>query len=98
MRTRPTRRSRVRRRLGRRAPELLELIELAWHDCYRDIAPPEEIIDNMLILSDGSVEGLIVSARLGITDWRDVKVAADARRSRPQLVRSGRFANRALDP
>jgi hypothetical protein len=66
-----------------RALDLLELAELAWHDCYGDITPPEEIIDAMLLLSDGSIEGLIVAARLGVTDWRDLKVAADARRSRP---------------
>jgi hypothetical protein len=65
------------------ALDLLELVEFAWHDCYGDITPPEEIIDDMLLLSDGSIEGLIVAARLGVTDWRDLKVAADARRSHP---------------
>ena len=63
-----------------RALDLLELVELAWHDCYGEVTPPEEIIDDMLLLSDGSVEGLIVAARLAVTDWRDLKVAADARR------------------
>jgi hypothetical protein len=66
-----------------RAPrvlDLLELVELAWHDCYGDITPPEEIIDDILLLSDGSIEGLIVAARLGVADWRDLRVAANARR------------------
>ena len=62
------------------ALDLLELVELAWHDCYGDVTPPEEIIDDMLLLSDGSVEGLIVAARLAVTDWRDLKMAANARR------------------
>jgi len=66
-------------RQAARALDLLELVELAWHDCYGDVTPPEEIIDDMLLLSDGSIEGLIVAARLGVTDWRDLKVAADAR-------------------
>jgi HTH-like domain len=41
----------------------------------RRIPPPEEIIDAMLLLSDCNIEGLIVAARLGVTDWRDLKVA-----------------------
>ena len=64
-----------------RALDLLELVELAWHDCHGDVTPPEEIIDDMLLLSDGSVEGLIGAAHLAVTDWRDLKVAASARRA-----------------
>jgi len=48
-----------------RVLDLLELVELAWHDCV------------------GSIEKLIGAARLAVTDWRDLKVAADARRARP---------------
>ena len=65
-----------------RALDLLELVEYAWHDCYREITPPEEIIDDMLLLSDGSIERLIGAARLAVTDWRDLKLAAAARRNR----------------
>jgi hypothetical protein len=60
----------------------LELVEYAWHDCYQEISPPEEIIDDMLLLSDGRIDRLIAVARLAITDWRDLKVAADTRRNR----------------
>jgi hypothetical protein len=59
------------------ALDLLELLELAWHDCYHDISPPEEIIDDVLLLSRGSIEKLIGAARLAVADWRDLKVAAD---------------------
>jgi hypothetical protein len=31
--------------------ELLELTELAWHDCYGEITPPEHIIDDILLCS-----------------------------------------------
>jgi hypothetical protein len=58
------------------AARALELVEPAWHDCYGDVTPPEEIIGDMLLLSDGSVGGLVVVARLAMTDWRDLKVAA----------------------
>lgn len=65
------------------ALDLLELVELAWHDVYGEITPPEEVIEDMLLLRDGSIEGLITAARLGVTDWRDLRVAAEARRGRP---------------
>ena len=67
-----------------RAPialDLLELTELAWHDCYREITPPEDLIDDMLLLSEGSIERLIQVARLGLADWRDLKVAAEEYRN-----------------
>ncbi len=68
-----------------RAPfalDLLELTELAWHDCYGEITPPEGVIEDMLLLSEGSIERLIQVTRLGVTDWRDLKVAADEFRNR----------------
>ena len=68
-----------------RAPaalDLLELTELAWHDCYGDITPSEDLIEDMLVLSKGGIERLIEVARLAVADWRDVKVAAEELRYR----------------
>ena len=65
-----------------RALDLLELTELAWHDSYGDITPSEDVIDDMLVVSDGSLDQLIQAARLAVTDWRDLKLAADAVRNR----------------
>lgn len=56
--------------------DLLELLELAWHDCYHDISSPEDIIDDVLLLGNGSMDKLVSAAKLAITDWRDLKVAA----------------------
>ena len=64
------------------ALDLLELTELAWHDCYGEVSPSEEIIEDMLLLSGGNLERLIEAALLGVTDWRDLRVAADELRSR----------------
>jgi hypothetical protein len=64
------------------ALDLLELLELAWHDCYHDISPSEDIIDDVLLLSDGSIDKLISAAKLAVTDWRDLKVAAATRRQK----------------
>ncbi len=61
--------------------DLLELTEIAWHDCYGEMTPPETVIDDMLLLSEGSVDRLIQMARLAVTDWRDLKVAADEMRN-----------------
>ena len=68
-----------------RAPfalDLLELTELAWHDCYGEVTPPEGIIEDILLLSEGNIEQLIQAARLAVIDWRDLKVAAEELRSR----------------
>jgi hypothetical protein len=63
-----------------RALDLLEIVEPAWHDCYGERTPADELIDDMLLVSDGTLDGVIAAAHLGITDWRDLRVAADERR------------------
>lgn len=36
------------------ALDLLELLELAWHGCYGESSPSEDIIDDMLYATAGS--------------------------------------------
>jgi hypothetical protein len=64
------------------ALDLLELTELAWHDCYGEVTPSEDIIDDILLLSHGDINRLIQAAVLAVTDRRDLKVAADELRNR----------------
>lgn len=52
------------------------MLELAWHDCYGEITPDESIVDDILVCSEGDLEKLIAAARLAVTDWRDLKLAA----------------------
>ncbi len=81
---RAARRERVMALFGDRtnaALDLLELVELAWHDCYDEITPSEEIIDDVLFLSEGDLGKLITYARLAVTDWRDVKMNVIALRA-----------------
>jgi hypothetical protein len=66
------------------ALDLLDITELAWHDCYGEVVPPRSVIEDMLMVSGGTIEGLIQAALLGLTDWRDLSVAAEERRSRTQ--------------
>lgn len=63
------------------ALDLLELLELAWHDSYGEIAPSEDLIDDMILVSHDTISGLIAACRLAITDSRDLKVNASKRRA-----------------
>jgi hypothetical protein len=63
------------------ALDLVELLELAWHDCYGEITPPETIIDDLLVCSEGRLDGLIRAAHVAVTDWRDLRMWADRLRS-----------------
>jgi hypothetical protein len=63
-----------------RALDLLELLEFAWHDCYSEVSPPEDVIEDVLLLSRGDLGQLISASLLALTDWRDTRVAADAMR------------------
>jgi len=60
------------------ALDLLELVELAWHDCYNEVSPPDEVIDNMWIVSKGHLPNLVRAARLAVEDFRDLRIAADS--------------------
>jgi hypothetical protein len=42
------------------------------------------VIEDMLMVSGGTIEGLIQAALLALTDWRDLSVAAEEQRSRTQ--------------
>lgn len=65
------------------ALDLLELVELAWHDCHGEITPPDQVIDDILVLSRGRLSLLISACLLAVQDWRDLRVAADAERECP---------------
>ena len=69
-------------RLTGPALDLLELVEFGWHDCYDEITPPNDIVDDMLVVSQGDLARLIHAAHLAIVEWRDLRVAADDLRHR----------------
>src|SRR5689334_18321214 len=62
------------------ALDLLELLELAWHDCYDEITPSEDVIDEVLLCGGGSLAGIAKAARLAVADVRDLHVWAAALR------------------
>lgn len=63
-----------------RALDLLELLEMAWHDTYGEGTPPEDLIDDILFLSQGNLRFLIRWARIALNDWSEVQVAARSAR------------------
>jgi hypothetical protein len=82
---RAARAAQVEAALGRaHAPaalDLLELAEFAWHDCYAEITPPDDVIDDILICSRGDLAQMIRVTRLTVEDSRDLRMAADALRA-----------------
>jgi hypothetical protein len=64
---------------GQVALDLFELIELAWHDCYGEVTPPESVVEDMLTISGGTIKGLVQAALLGVKDVRDLRLAAEER-------------------
>lgn len=66
----------------RAVSEVFALMEMAWHDCYGEITPPEEVIDDVLLCSGGTLGGLISAAHLAVIDWRDLSLLASDIRSK----------------
>ena len=64
-----------------RALDLLELLEMAWHDRHQEPTPPEALIDDILLLSDGDLRKLIRWTRVAAIDWREARDAAEERRA-----------------
>lgn len=68
------------------ALDLLHLVDTAWHDCYgpRDLALPDRVLDDVLLLADGGLVALIRVAHEAVIDFRDVRLAADGVRDRDE--------------
>lgn len=58
--------------------DLLELAEYAWHDCYQEITPPDEVIRNILICSRGDLATMIRAVHVAVSDSRDLQLWAEA--------------------
>ncbi len=74
-----------------RVSHVFALMEMAWHDCYAELTPSEEIVDDVLLCSGGTLDGLIDAAYLAVIDRRDLSVwASDLRISEARSKRRGR--------
>ena len=83
---RAERQPRVEALFGERAApaalDVLELTEFAWHDCYGEITPGDDVIDDILACSRGDLGELARAARLAVEDRRDLALWAAAARAR----------------
>jgi hypothetical protein len=61
--------------------DLLELTDLAWHDCYGETSPPAAVLDDIFVVASGDLSHLIAAARLAVEDYRDLRMSADAARA-----------------
>ena len=64
------------------ALDLLELLERARHDSHGDAAPPTEVVEDVWAVASGDLARLASASRLAVTDWRDLRLAADELRGR----------------
>ena len=71
-----------------RVLDLMERVEYAWHDCYGDITPPPEVVEDIVVSSEGSLAQLIAVARLAVIDSRDLRLLADDIRAGRGRLRS----------
>lgn len=60
--------------------DAMTLMEMAWHDCYGEVTPPDEVIEDVLVCSQGTLEGLVAAAHLAVIDRRDLSVWATSLR------------------
>ena len=60
------------------ALDLLELTEFAWHDCYGEVTPPDQVVHDLLTVSQGRLDLLASAARLAVEDFRDLRIQAEA--------------------
>jgi hypothetical protein len=59
---------------------VLALMEMAWHDCYGEVAPSDDVVDDVLLCSEGTLDGLVNAAHLAVVDRRDLGVWAQSLR------------------
>jgi len=72
-------------RTGRAAAvlDLLQLLELARHDCCGDATSPDDVVDDIRVVAQDGVASLARVAWLAVDDSRDLSFAADEVRRRP---------------
>ncbi|OXM60779.1 hypothetical protein [Amycolatopsis vastitatis] len=66
------------------ALDLLDLADMAWHDCYgpRELEIPSQVLEDVLLLAEGDLAKLIRISRAAVLDFRDVRMAADDERAK----------------
>jgi len=77
-RTRSQRANDVFKRQAGAALDALALLDLAWHDCYGESSPPEQVVEDIWEVANGDLAQFISAAHLAVVDFRDLRIGADA--------------------
>jgi hypothetical protein len=64
------------------ALDALGLLDFAWHDCYGEQSPPEQVIEDIWDVANGDIAEFICAAYLAVIDFRDLRITADDIRGR----------------
>jgi hypothetical protein len=62
------------------ALDALALLDFAWHDCYGESSPPEQVIEDIWVVANGDLAQFVSATHLAVVDFRDLRVNADALR------------------
>lgn len=59
------------------ALDALALLDLAWHDCYGEASPPDQVVEDVWTVADGDLGRLVTAAHLAVLDRRDLRLDAE---------------------
>lgn len=65
------------------ALDVLALLDFAWHDCYGEPCPPDQVVEDIWTVADGDLGHFVSAAHLAVIDFRDLRMNADDMRRRP---------------
>lgn len=65
------------------ALDALALLDFAWHDCYGDPSPSDDVMEDVWVVANGDLSTFISAAHLAVIDYRDLRMNADEARRRP---------------
>ncbi len=62
---------------------MLALLDLAWHDCYDEPFPSDQIIEDIWVVANGDLGRFVSATHLAVIDFRDLRIGADEMRRQP---------------
>jgi hypothetical protein len=55
------------------------LLDLAWHDCFGEPSPPDQVVEDVWTVANGNLAALVSAAHLAVVDSRDLRLTAGGR-------------------
>lgn len=63
------------------ALDALALLDLAWHSCYGEPCPPEQVIEDLWLVANGGLAQFVAAAYLAVIDFPDLRMSANEMRN-----------------